>query len=163
MAYDFRRLVAGDLEQVGTWLREPGVARWFPDADYVEDLEDHLDDPRIVQEIVSRNGAPFAWLQTYDIHGWEDHPLGFLPPGSRGMDTLIGVPEMRGQGHGAGYVRQKVERLFADGVPAVGIDPHPDNAAAIAAYRRAGFVVDGKQDTEWGPVVLMSCLAPNTL
>lgn len=161
--YQFRPLQRNDMELVARWLVEPGVERWFPDADYVEDLEDHLDDPRIVQEIVSRNGVPFAWLQTYDIHGWEDHPLGHLPPGSRGMDTLIGVAEMRGQGHGAGYLRQKVERLFADGVPAVGIDPHPENAAAIAAYRRAGFVEDGRRDTEWGAVVLMSCYAPKAL
>jgi aminoglycoside 6'-N-acetyltransferase len=46
--------------------------------------------------------------------------------------------------------------LFATGIPAIGTDPHPDNARAIRAYRKAGFeMVSGAVDTPWGRAILM--------
>lgn len=62
---------------------------------------------------------------------------------------------MLGCGHGSAFIRAHVERLFAQGAPAVGTDPHPSNARAIRAYEKAGFVRDVEQDTEWGRALLM--------
>jgi aminoglycoside 6'-N-acetyltransferase len=60
----------------------------------------------------------------------------YLPSGSRGLDVYIGEYDLLGLGHGSSLVRQHVDHLFSDGVPAVGIDPHPDNSAACE--RRPG-------------------------
>jgi len=63
---------------------------------------------------------------------------------------------MTGRGHGAAFVRLHGDRLFAAGAPAIGADPHPDNARAIRAYAKAGFTaVSGPLDTRWGRAVLM--------
>ena len=46
---------------------------------------------------------------------------------------------MLNRGHGSAFIRAHVERLFADGSPAIGTDPDPANARAIRAYAKAGF------------------------
>jgi RimJ/RimL family protein N-acetyltransferase len=61
-----------------------------------------------------------------------------------------------GRPRGPAFIRRRLEALHAGGAPAGGTDPHPDNARAIAAYRKAGFrVTGGPVDTPWGRSVLM--------
>ena len=67
---------------------------------------------------------------------------------------------MIGRGHGASFVRAHVDRLFAQGAPAVGTDPDPTNARAIRAYEKAGFVRGEMRDTDWGFSLLMTSYAP---
>jgi aminoglycoside 6'-N-acetyltransferase len=148
-------MTAEDLPRTARWLQTPEVRRWWSDEEEVATLED-LEDPNIAFWIVSHEGRPFAYLQDYDPHAWQEHPFGFLPAGSRGMDQLIGEPDMLGAGHGSAFIRAHVERLFARGAPAVGADPHPDNARAIRAYEKAGFQAGHVQDTEWGRCLLMT-------
>ncbi|HEY0437399.1 MAG TPA: GNAT family N-acetyltransferase, partial [Phenylobacterium sp.] len=94
--------------------------------------------------------------QDYEIHAWTPHPMDHLPRGSRGLDLFIGEADMLGRGHGARLLRQHVDAMFALGVPACGIDPHPDNAAARRAFLKAGFVLTGgPRDTPWGRAVVM--------
>lgn len=139
------------------WLEVPRNTAWFNDPDYMDDLEDHMSDPRIRQWIVMRHDTPVAYLQDYAIDGWDDHPLGFLPQGARGMDTLIGTADDMNRGLGTAYLSQHRDRLFDAGVPALGIDPHPDNAAAIRCYEKVGFHRLREAHTPWGHVVLMDC------
>ena len=76
------------------------------------------------------------------------------------MDVYIGEPARLGQGHGSALVRQHVDRLFLQGIPAVGIDPHPDNGAARRAFEKAGFqVASGPIETRWGRAILMDRFA----
>jgi aminoglycoside 6'-N-acetyltransferase len=108
--------------------------------------------------IVEHHGCPFAYAQDYSPHEWDNHPFAHLPSGTRGIDQYIGEPGMLGRGHGSAFVREHVERLFAAGTPVVGTDPHPDNARAIGAYTKVGFVIaSGPMDTPWGRAVLMEC------
>ena len=87
------------------------------------------------------------------MHGWGGHPLDGMPPGSRGIDQFIGPPDRIGRGHGTGLIGARLRALFAGGVPAVGTDPHPDNARAIAVYRKLGFRPEGGPvETSWGRV-----------
>jgi aminoglycoside 6'-N-acetyltransferase len=129
---------------------------WFNDPNYEEDLRDHLTDDRIDQWIVMLDDMPFAYLQDYRIDGWKTHPLRALPPGSRGMDTCIGKESNMACGLGPVYLRLNAARLFAAGVPALGIDPHPDNKAAIRAYQKVGFAGNEEVTTEWGRARLMT-------
>jgi aminoglycoside 6'-N-acetyltransferase len=151
----FRRVVEADLAVLARWRAAPHVREWWGEPS-VEDEREKLADPRIAMWIVELAGRPFAFAQDYDVHGWDPHPFSYLPPGSRGIDQYIGEADMLDRGHGSAFVRQHVERLFAAGAPAVGTDPHPDNARAIRAYEKAGFVLaSGPVDTPWGRAVLM--------
>jgi aminoglycoside 6'-N-acetyltransferase len=155
-SYDFRRVELADLPMLNGWLRHPHVAEWWGDA-AMQDA-DELADPRCAMWIVSLGGAPFAYMQDYDVHGWEGHHFRHLPPGSRGIDQYIADPAMLNGGHGTAFIRQRLDVMFECDVPAIGTDPHPENARAIAAYRKAGFrMTGGPVDTLWGLALLMQC------
>ena len=63
---------------------------------------------------------------------------------------------MVGRGHGSAFIAQRVGELFAAGAPMLAVDPHPENARAIAAYRKTGFKVAGDpRESEWGLILLM--------
>lgn len=158
-SYGFRRVEPDDLPMLNAWIKRPHVARWWG-TDAALDGDD-LADPRCALWVVSLGDVPFAYMQDYDVHGWPDHHLGTLPPGSRGIDQYIADPALLGAGHGPAFIRQRLEAMFAASVPAVGTDPHPDNARAIAAYGKAGFrVMGGPVDTPWGRCQPMRCDRP---
>ena len=156
--YSFRTATVDDLPMLSEWQRRPHVAAWW-DAS-TEYTPDDLLDRRMAIWIVGFDDRPFAFLQDYDVHGWPDHPFGYLPPGSRGIDQFIADPAMLGIGHGSAFIRLHVLDLLGQGVPVVGTDPDPRNGRAIAAYGKVGFtVVAGPVETEWGPSLLMECRA----
>ncbi len=152
--YELRPVDVSDLPLLAKWSSRPHVARWFggagPDAD-------ELNDTRIAMWIAMLGSQPFAYIHDYDVHAWSPHHFDFLPPGSRGIDMYIGDPELVGLGHGSRLLRQHSDVLMSRGAPALGIDPHPDNHAAIRANEKAGFVVvSGPTETQWGRVLLMT-------
>jgi aminoglycoside 6'-N-acetyltransferase len=52
-------------------------------------------------------------------------------------------------------VAAHVDRMFAEGAPAVGVDPSPDNPRAIRCYEKAGFTAGEVKVTDWGRSLLM--------
>ena len=151
--YRFRAVTIQDLPLVGAWTREAHVAEWWDGEPFA--AED-LDDLRVAMRIVEADGTPFAYLQDYDVHGWDGHHFGHLPPGSRGLDQFIGEHAMVGRGHGSAFLAQRMDELFDAGAPVLAVDPHPENARAIAAFRKVGFRVAGEpRETEWGVVLPM--------
>ncbi len=154
--YTFKLVVEEDLPLLSGWLDDPRVKQWYTDDDYIEDLEDSLEDDRIRMQIVSYKDEPIAFVQDYDLHAWNDHHLAYLPPGSRGIDTFIGRSELMGQGHGVRYLMQLCSIMFDDGIPALGIDPACKNTSAIKAYEKVGFVQDGEIENEWGRLLTLS-------
>ena len=153
--YLFRPLTSSDLPLVRRWRREPHVTQWWGPPE-IEDEKEKLGDKDVRMWIVEQEGRPFAYAQDYDPHAWHPHPFSHLPSGSRGIDQYIGEADMIGRGHGSRFVRQHCGMLFAEGAPAIGTDPHPDNARAIRAYEKAGFsLVSGPVETRWGMAVLM--------
>ncbi len=155
LSYAFRPVTRADLALLRRWRAEPHVAEWWGAADD-EDPEEALADARVTMWVVEHQGRPFAYAQDYSPHDWPDHPFAHLPAGARGIDQYIGEPDMIDRGHGSAFVRVHCEHLFAAGAPAIGTDPHPDNARAIRAYEKAGFAVaGGPLDTPWGRALLM--------
>lgn len=153
--YLIRRAGEADLPRLSGWRRQSHVSRWWGDPS-VEPESEKLLDPRVAMWIVENGGAPFAFIQDYAVADWSPHHFDYLPPGARGMDVYIGEADMLGLGHGARMVEQHVEHLFSQGIPAVGIDPHPDNAPARRAFEKAGFTVSGGPlDTRWSRAILM--------
>ena len=154
-SYVIRPFADADLPMVGAWREQPHVIEWWGEPSLEPETEKRSD-PRIAMWIVEQDGRPFAFIQDYDVHGWDPHPFSYLPKGSRGMDLYIGEADMVGRGHGSRFLRQHVEHLFSQGVPAAGADPHPQNIRARRAYEKAGFsVVSDPLDTPWGHAILM--------
>ena len=60
------------------------------------------------------------------------------------------------KGHGSAFIAERLEALFEEGAPVVATDPHPDNARAIAAYKKSGFREFGApRKTPWGLILPM--------
>jgi aminoglycoside 6'-N-acetyltransferase len=152
--YEFRQATIDDLNLLIEWQAHPHVREWW-NSDEPYDQED-IRDPRVLRWIVSTNERPFAFMQDYTVHGWEDHHFAQLPRGSRGIDQYIGDPEMVGIGHGTAFIGARMRALFDAGVPVIATDPHPENKRAISVYTKLGFEVSGPpQETPWGLILPM--------
>jgi aminoglycoside 6'-N-acetyltransferase len=156
-AYTFRPATPADLPLLREWRSRPHWVEWWGAAERDEASSKRPWPIRTPAPwIVELDGRAFAYAQDYDPHAWAHHPFAHLPPGARGIDQSIGDPSALGRGHGSAFVRAHCDRLFAAGAPAIGTDPHPDNARAIRAYEKAGFAVTGGPlDTPWGRALLM--------
>jgi aminoglycoside 6'-N-acetyltransferase len=173
--YHFRQMVLDDLPLVRDWLARPHVREWWGDPDEQFGLvSGDMNEPAMDQYIVSHIafssevgtgsreenastqnvGMPFGYLQCYRLTDW-NICFGLQPEQTRGIDQMIGVPEMVGCGHGSGFIRAFIEDLLASGTPRVVVDPAPANARAIRAYEKAGFIRDKLVDTPDGISLLM--------
>lgn len=152
--YDFRAATMDDLPMLLEWQAQPHVREWWDSDEPYDDEE--INDPRVSRWIVLVDGRPFAFMQDYSVHGWEDHHFAQLPKGARGIDQYIGDPKMIGVGHGTAFIGERMRILYDGGAPVIATDPHPDNERAIAVYRKLGFEPSGKpQETQWGRILPM--------
>jgi len=157
-AYAFRPISAADLPLLGRWLTMPHVVQWWPGGiKQLDRVRAHLDDPAIDLFIVTADDRPIGYLQCYEPGAETNHPFHDQPVGTRGIDQLIGEPDMIGRGHGSALTRAFVALLFAAGAPRVITDPDPANTRAIRAYEKAGFRAERVFDTPWGRTLLMVC------
>ncbi|WP_421723330.1 GNAT family N-acetyltransferase [Bauldia sp.] len=153
-SYSFRQVTMRDVPLLMDWRSRPHIRRWW-DAGEPYD-QDEIDDPRVARWIVALDGRPFAFMQDYAVHGWEEHHFAHLPEGSRGIDQYIGEPEMIGRGHGSAFIANRMKDMFDAGAPVIATDPHPDNARAIAVYEKLGFrAVGSPRETAWGLILPM--------
>lgn len=139
--YVFRPMTAADLPMLADWLRTPDVADWWADPDrQVAELPDKLADARMTPLIVQRDGKPIAYAQVSDAAQWQAPHYDALntPTGTLALDVFAG-PD--GMGHGGEWLDALARHLLAD-VPALIIDPDPENLRAIRAYQKAGFQGD---------------------
>jgi len=154
-AYQFRPMTAADLPLVRRWLAMPHVAEWWGDPDEQFGLvSEDMTRPAMDQYLVGVGDKPFGYLQCYRMTEWNTG-FGPQPDGTRGIDQMIGEPDMIECGHGSGFIRAFTENLLAGGTPRVVTDPDPANARAIRAYEKAGFVRDRAVDTPDGIALLM--------
>ena len=137
------------------WLALPHVREWWGDPDEQFGLvSGDMSEPAMDQYIVLHDDAPLGYLQCYRLTDW-NICFGPQPENTRGIDQMIGVPDMIGRGHGSGFIRAFIENLLAGGTPRVVVDPDPTNARAIRAYEKAGFARDRLVDTPDGISLLM--------
>ncbi len=146
-----------DLPMLGRWLDEPHVSPWWGPRDWeVKLIEEELGQRPTDMRIVHHDGRPFAFVQDYPAHHWPMPQYADMPEGTRAVDTFLGDPAYLGKGHAAGYLNQRARELVDAGYPAVVVDPSPDNARALRAYRAAGFEDVGIRPCEDGdPVVVL--------
>ncbi|AJY45343.1 GNAT family N-acetyltransferase [Martelella endophytica] len=156
---DFRPLEESDLELMARWLRAPHVAAWWDRAEkQVEQMRAHLNDPTVSPFVVTLDEVPFGYIQLCDLDGERDREsaLASQPAGTFGIDQFIGPADMIGKGLGTRLVSAMAERALNNGAMRVLVDPHPENAAAIRAYEKAGFVRLGTFSMTGGPALLMA-------
>jgi aminoglycoside 6'-N-acetyltransferase len=153
--YQFRPMTTADLPMVRRWLATPHVTEWWGDPDEQFTLvSEDLTHQAMDQYIIAIGGRPFGYLQCYRLTD-RNICFGPQPDGTRGVDQMIGEPDMIERGHGSGFIRLFIENLLAAGTPRVVTDPDPANARAIRAYQKAGFQRDCEVDTPDGIALLM--------
>ena len=159
--YHFAELTPADLTLLRAWKRNAHVRTWWGSDD--EDPENPVNhDSRVARWIVSCDAQPFAYIQDYTVHGWDEHHFAHLPVGARGIDQFIGDPNMLGIGHGKKFIAAHMQTLFAKGAPVIATDPNPDNTRAIAVYQKLGFVPNGMPEkTRWGLIQPMVAKSGN--
>ena len=128
-----------DLATVSVWAERPDVRRWWGDPGVA--LADLVDRPPGTAAMVAWGGRPVGVLcwQTPSRAELEEAGLTDLPADFVDVDVLIGDPDARGRGVAAAALRSLCARLRADGVRLAGLGAARENAAALAAYAKAGF------------------------
>jgi len=149
----FRPLNPADLPLLLDWFHRPHVKRWWGDVpDTLEGIAEEYDPTRAGNRhehpyLIEVDDIPVGWINWYRLADEPDYALGVATaPGAVAIDLAIGEVDLIGHGLGPAAI----ERFLADVVvPAspdateVWIDPHPDNARAVRAYRRVGFKPTG--------------------
>jgi aminoglycoside 6'-N-acetyltransferase len=148
-------MTAADLPLIKRWLKMPHIIEWWGEPGEQFDLvSGDLTHPAMDQYIVATGEREFAYIQCYRMTEWNTG-FGPQPDGTRGIDQMIGEPDMIERGHGSAFIRAFIEDLLAAGVPRVVTDPDPTNARAIRCYEKAGFTRDRLVDTPDGIALLM--------
>jgi aminoglycoside 6'-N-acetyltransferase len=157
-AYHFRAVEAADHALLESWLNAEHVQRWWPNpAKQLRKIMERLEEPAVDAYIVSFDGRPIGYLQSYDPHAEGAlGPYRDQPAGTRGIDQFIGEADMVGLGHGPRFIEAICAELFAAGAPRVITDPDPANKRAVRAYEKAGFRALDERVIVDGPVVLMA-------
>lgn len=129
--------IAGFREALGAVARERA---WLA----------HIDTPAsewastFVTNNIALGHAQFVAVEADKVVGWCDilpNPRpGFQHSGSVGMGVLR---EWRGQGLGEALLAACIEKASAKGLTRIELEVYTDNAAAIALYRKLGFVEEG--------------------
>jgi aminoglycoside 6'-N-acetyltransferase len=160
--YSFRPVTEADFGLLRGWLTSPHVARWWGDADEaLSEMGTHLAEGSTVEAfIVSLDGAPFAYIQSYDMDREIDHPYAPQPKRTFGIDQSIGIEALTGKGHGPAMMKAFCDRLFAAGASRIITDPETTNDYAIRAYEKAGFRKDRIITSDYGTVWLMMLERP---
>ena len=134
--YAFQPVTPADFDRLAVWFSAPHVARWWGEADgELQEIRTHMTSASVRPFVILMDGRSIGYIQSYDIHGEDDHPYRDQPSGTQGIDQFIGEADLIGRGHGTRIADAFARRLFGEGTRRVVIDPDPANAAAIS--RRA--------------------------
>ena len=160
-----------DMGRGESWLEEPHVLKWWVTGrgTVAERLERHrsgfiesMEMPELAPFIIRIGEERIGFLllrhvnalQARGLSGWQSYQTPFE---TIGVDLFIGEPQHMGKGYARRAIRLGVEAAFADQMVVKLIaDPAPRNAAAIASFTAAGFVMQGSAITPHGAATLMS-------
>jgi aminoglycoside 6'-N-acetyltransferase len=143
----FRALAREDFPLLLGWFRREHVRRWWYDEPQtLEGMEaeygPRLDGREAVDSrVILLDGHAIGFLQSYRAADFADEWPVDAPPGSLGVDLLIGEEGLTGRGLGAEILRAFAAEAFRD--PAVGAlvaSPEIANEASLRAFEKAGFV-----------------------
>jgi RimJ/RimL family protein N-acetyltransferase len=144
-----------------SWLHQPHVKKYWQESDDDTELEVKFlqkHPARGVQAfIVGHDDKEIGYIQYYDAKklggGWWE----LEPPGTFGIDLMIGSTHAVGKGLGPLIIKEFVNFLCSRevGVRSIVIDPDPQNRYAILAFEKAGFSREKEIITPGGAALLM--------
>lgn len=145
--YLFKPFATDDMPLLFSWMQRPHVAAWWKSGAYNEFIEKYspqaLAQNHTVPFLMIFEGTPIGYIQYYHADqtdgGWwsHQHPM---PPGTVGMDILIGEPDFLHRGLGSIFIRKFIAKMFVDAIaPKIIIDPDASNLPAIRCYEKLGF------------------------
>ena len=148
-AIGFRPVAAADYPLLSDWLERPHFREWWGEPEtelgYIRDMVEGRDDT-CEPFIFSLDGEPAGYIQFWYVAPhqtpeWaaESPWLMQLSPDAVGVDLSVADGARLGQGIGSAVLRRFCQRLIAQGLRTIIIDPDPANARATAAYHKAGF------------------------
>lgn len=149
MTITFRPITQDDIPTLHRWRNLPHVAAWWDPSDITlaqaqEEYGAYLRaDFGVGAYIIRVDGADVGYIQRWRVRDFPDYrPYVAVSDHSTGIDLFIGDPARLHQGLGAQIITAFLrDYVFNDpAVPEAIIDPVPENAAAIRAYEKAGFV-----------------------
>lgn len=151
-----------DAPLLRRWLGMPHAQEWWGDPD--EEIKLIYDGERTGESkgfMAHRGGKPFAYIQCWPCDAQPDKAIVDAPwirdqtPGTWGVDITIGEPTLLGNGLGSMTVAAFADKLFAEGIPRLIIDPDQDNKRAVRAYEKAGFTAFDTHTHNDGSVTLL--------
>lgn len=158
----FRAVTPRDMPLLKKWIASPHWQEWWGDTEIeLTEIAANLDSDSVEPMIVELDDKPVAYVQTYDPHMEDAHPYQDQPFGTIGIDLSIGDAADMNKGLGTAILNALAELLFGEGVTRLIIDPHPDNEAAIACYKKAGFAAFDTRESLSGPALMMALDNPN--
>lgn len=163
MSIDLVPLPSDGLELVEAWMLAAHVRRWWKPAwsdPVVGALRAGTAMPDTIRPWrIDLDGRAIGYAQDYAVAGAPDtwSAVEDVGPDARGIDLLIGDPQLVSRRHGREAIRVLTARLFGDpAVDRVVARPQPDNWPAIIAFKKVGFRDRGRRVTRSGPIMLLS-------
>lgn len=99
-----------------------------------------------------RHGRVFVARESGVLTGVLQYMLDWDNPLTAYLVGVSVVREARGKGLGTEFIRKTLQVLADEGLSAVELTVHPENAAAIRVYEhKLGFVPAGMRTDEYGP------------
>lgn len=118
------------------------MARWLGAAEeWLDELRSDETRGWLDHFVFERDGRPLGFAQCYRVECAPPGPWSVLPPGTFGIDFLLGDVEDLGRGLGSALVREFARFVQRRrGARRLAADPDPANVASLRALARAGFV-----------------------
>ncbi len=142
------------------WLASPHVKGTWDSANSLVEVKkkygDKIESLHQCAYIVFKEGAAFAYIQSYQASkagaGWWEEE----PQTTAGIDLFIGDESFLGQGLGAEVAKRFSDWLLSfPHIKKVIADPKPNNERAIHCYEKAGFKRIKEVETPDGKALLM--------
>ena len=157
-------MTSDDLRLVAGWMDQPHWRQWWgePDGelDQIREMIAGKDTSRPF--VFLDGGRPVGYIQYWFVghfqnRSWIDaHPwLNEFPEDAVGVDLSVGDETDLGRGYGSAALALFAGRLFRLGYETIIIDPDPENARAMAAYEKAGFMTVDRLAGKTGDTHLM--------
>ncbi len=136
-----RPLRPADHGLVRSWLRDPGVQRWWGTIAAAEAaVAMALDSDAALCRMISLAGEPIGYAQAMDAAGLGEPLPASLPAGTYDCDLFIGVETHRGKGFGQRALAMIADEVFATTLAvACSVVVSIRNETAARAYENAGF------------------------
>ncbi|MNI38595.1 Aminoglycoside N(6')-acetyltransferase type 1 [compost metagenome] len=143
---NLRKMSSHDILLVEEWLNKAHVKKWFGDPqEWLNEIHNcNGQYSWIIHHIVEYNQVPIGFCQYYDVsktgggYSWDNEP-----PGTYGIDYLIGDESLLGKGIGNRIIKE-LTRWVIENEKSLQLiaDPIEENIASIRVLVNNGYKFD---------------------